>query len=878
MGVTSELTKENVKKKDTDIDFQESDINVLIESASRVIAPLWPISTFAARNPWMGLEKQSFDQVADWLKNTRDVDIYPSASMILSAKSKGEIDEAFVKMGLQRWLDSHSFNIPRDVAERFCHTALKLDPLPSNLLSLHKLEKLGEEFSGLNTDNIENFPMQPISSHIENKDGKRLVNILDHHVIKWCKLYLDDSQAGWTMPNREEGFYRAWQRLIQYDPALSKKQRESLKGWPQEVHMALKEALFVLEIPESEIQAYLEGHLLSLPGWAGMMLWRSRQSSHEHALLTEYLAVRISMELALIKPYLPLTNQRSEKRVSITPLIASWIHWGDLTIEEWSQMSVAEQNEYLSFAYSFDEKLRRKLWLEAWEQTYTDRLSQKIFSKQRKTNDKKSTLAQLAFCIDVRSEPFRRQLEKEGPFETIGIAGFFGLPIATSELGSNHSHSSLPVILKPRHKIKESANENELKSYQQRKQAVNSLSYTFKMMKQNVLSSLLLPELSGPWLSLQMVARSFVPRGADRFIRNLRETWLRKPNITLSLNHVHNTEAEIPVGFSEEERVNYARQALKMMGLTKNFAPLVVICGHGSQSTNNPYAAALDCGACGGAAGGFNARVLAALCNLPEVRGKLSSEGFKIPEDTVFVAAEHKTTVDELRWIYVPELSEAAQEAFDRIEAIMPKVSHNANAERLAQLPNFQKELKKPKAEAHRFAEDWSEIRPEWGLARNAAFIIGQRELTQDCDLEGRAFLHNYDWNQDESGDLLANIIAGPGTVAQWINLQYYASTVAPHYYGSGNKATQTVTAGLGVMQGNASDLLAGLPWQSVMQSDYETYHSPLRLLIVIQAPSEYVERLLNNDSAFRKKVQNGWVRLASVDPEGRWENWELQK
>jgi uncharacterized protein len=870
------LTNENLKKKDRSIDFQEIDMNVLVGSASRVIAPLWPISTFAARNPWMGLEKQSFDQVARWLKNTRDVDIYPSASIILSAWRKGEIDEDFVKMGLQNWLNSHSSHIPKDVAQRYCYSALKLDPLPSNLLSSHNLAEIVEGFSGLYMDTSGNSSIQPISSHIKTQDGKRLVNILEHHVIKWCKLYLDDSQAGWTMPNREEGFYRAWQRLIQYDPALSKKQRKSLKGWPQDADLALKVALSALDIPDSEIQNYLEGHLLALPGWAGMILWRSQQSRNEQSLLTEYLAVRISMELALLKPYLPLTNHQKEKKASIAHLITSWIHWGNLSVEEWSQMSAAEQNDYLSFAYQFNEMVRRKIWLEAWEQTYTDQLSQKIFYNQHETKGKQTALAQLAFCIDVRSEPFRRQLEKEGPFETIGIAGFFGLPIATSQLGSIHSHSSLPIILKPKHKIKEFADENDLKSYQQRKQVVYSLGSTFKTMKQNVLASLLLPEISGPWLSLQMIGRSFIPGRVNRFLRNLRDIWLRKPNTTLSINHVHghDTDTVIPVGFSEEEKVNYTRQTLKMMGLTENFAPLVVICGHGSQSTNNPYAASLDCGACGGAAGGFNARVLATLCNCPKVREVLSTEGIKIPEDTVFVAAEHKTTVDELHWIYVPELSNAAQVAFDRIEAIMQKLSHNANADRLAQLPNIQLKRKNPKAEAYRYAEDWSEIRPEWGLSRNASFIIGQRELTKDCDLEGRAFLHNYDWKQDESGDLLANIITGPGTVAQWINLQYYASTVAPHYYGSGNKGTQTVTAGLGVMQGNASDLLAGLPWQSVMQSDHEAYHSPLRLLIVIQAPSKYVKRLLNKDLAFREKVQNGWVRLASVDPEGRWVNW----
>ena len=88
----------NFKKKDTNIEIQEKNINDLVVSASRVIAPLWPISTFAAHHPWMGLEKQSFEQVANWLKEARNVDIYPSASMIHSAKAKGEIEESFYKL------------------------------------------------------------------------------------------------------------------------------------------------------------------------------------------------------------------------------------------------------------------------------------------------------------------------------------------------------------------------------------------------------------------------------------------------------------------------------------------------------------------------------------------------------------------------------------------------------------------------------------------------------------------------------------------------------------------------------------------------------------------------------------------------------------
>ncbi|MFJ8267693.1 DUF2309 domain-containing protein [Peribacillus asahii] len=858
------------EKLPDNLDF---DLNDLVKPASSVIVPLGPINTFAARNPWVGLEGQPFEKTARWLKDTCDVDIYPNDPVFQSARDRGEIHQDFLEKGLQQWLNSQSLELPREVAEPFCRAALLQNQPCSRTLEEPELKSMARKLARFTSRMTEKHSVKTYSQRLEQLGRVNAAHELNSHMIKWCKLFLDKSQAVWSMPNREEGFYHAWRKLVQHDPALSRTLRKQLSELPVEADAALREVLLLLEIPFSEIQGYFEAHFLALPGWGGMMLWHSQQSAEETSLLLDYLAVRISMEWVLVQSYLPLPEQSNDK-VNLEPLIAAWAEWGNLPIDAWSQLSSTEIKARLALAYRFDKVLRNRLLLEAWEKTYEDQLKTMITSQQpaAATENVKPALAQFVFCIDVRSEPFRRKLEKAGDFETFGTAGFFGLPIETCELGSNHTHNSLPVMFKPQYKVKELAPAFE--SFQQRNQVVSSLGYTFKTMKHNLVSSMVLPEISGPWLSLQTLARSFTPRSAGRTLSKLLETWLHKPATELTLDYTQQSETDLPIGFSVKEQVHYVRQALKTMGLTDQFAPLVVICGHGSHSTNNPYRSALDCGACGGASSGFNARVLAALCNLPNVRESLEAEGIIIPEDTVFAAAEHITTLDELRWLYVPELSVKAKEAFKRVQAELPKVSEEANAERIPQLPNLGTHLKNPKAEAQRLSEDWSEVRPEWGLARNAAFIIGERGLTQECNLEGRTFLHNYNWKKDKNGAILASIISGPATVTQWINLQYYASTVAPHYYGSGNKTTQTVTAGLGVMQGNASDLLSGLPWQSVMKSDEEPYHEPLRLLVVIQAPRGYVKRMLDHNHDFHQKVKNGWIRLASIDPERHWESW----
>ncbi|MEB3752115.1 DUF2309 domain-containing protein [Geobacillus sp. FSL W8-0032] len=836
----------------------------LISEAAKVIAPLWPISAFIARHPWMGLEEEPFVHVADRLQEMHGIDLYPPMAVFHAALAKGDIDLAFVERRLQRWLDATALPAPRHEAERLCRALLWNDALPDGALPDVELESL--------------VPRRrcvfPVSARLQ------LTQRLDQQTAKWCKLFYDRGEAVWALPHREQGFYAAWRRLAPEDPSLSKDERKRICEWPERAEEALQQALNKLGVRTEDVQAYLEAHLLALPGWAGMVLWQSRRSGDEIGGLLDYLAVRLSIEWVFAALHVPLEEEEKKEDRAAAFLLAAWIQWGGMTLDEWQRLSLSDRQARLMFVDRFWRIDRRHLWLGAWEDTYEAKLKEAICPVRPDDASQEQAAAQLLFCIDVRSEPFRRQIEAAGPFETYGCAGFFGLPIQTRVLDGHDAHPSCPAIVAPQHEIKETAAPEVAEPYRRRRDLVRFVGRTFKKVKQHLLASLLLPEMSGPWLGLHTLARSAAPAWAGSAVHEASAAAEQKPKTTLSLDcQGHDETTGLPIGLTKEEQAQYVKQLLVNIGLTSSFAPLVVVCGHESETANNPYASALDCGACGGAAGAFNARVFAALANLPHVRAQLEKEGVVIPDETVFIAAEHITTVDELQWVEVPPLSGAAAQAFERLQQALREAGRRANEERMAKLSHVGRLPRDPVAEARRRAVDWSEIRPEWGLAGNAAFLIGRRALTKGAHLDGRVFLHSYDWREDPSGEALAGIIAGPATVGQWINLQYYASTVAPHYYGSGDKTTQTVTGGIGVMQGNGSDLLAGLPWQSVAVSDGEWFHAPLRLLVIIEAPSSSIERLLDTDEAFRRKVQNGWLRLASIDPDsGEWLNWEAAR
>ena len=165
---------------------------------------------------------------------------------------------------------------------------------------------------------------------------------------------------------------------------------------------------------------------------------------------------------------------------------------------------------------------------------------------------------------------------------------------------------------------------------------------------------------------------------------------------------------------------------------------------------------------------------------------------------------------------------------------------------------------------------DWSQVRPEWALARNMAFVAARRARTARRDLEGRAFLHDYDPDLDRDGSVLEQILAAPMVVASWINLQYFASTIDNRAFGSGDKMLQNRVGSLGVTLGNGHDLRSGLPLQSVQGPDGRWFHEPLRLQVFVEAPTARIDRVLQLQPDVRDLVENGWVKLFALSPSGK--------
>ncbi|MFB6281127.1 MAG: DUF2309 domain-containing protein, partial [Haloferacaceae archaeon] len=468
------------------------------------------------------------------------------------------------------------------------------------------------------------------------------------------------------------------------------------------------------------------------------------------------------------------------------------------------------------------------------------------------------------FCIDTRSEVIRRHIEATGDYETHGYAGFFGIPMEYQGYDADVSVDACPPILDPQHRITDVPTDDGARARHDRWSGVRAAAdEVIEILKANAATAYGYVETAGSGYGLSLAARTLVPRrvrdlvdAAAGLVPDAHE--FCEPLV----HHRDASDGDLPVGLTADERTEYAATAFELMGF-EEFGRLVVFVGHASETANNPYDSSLDCGACAGNPGGPSARVLATVCNDEAVRAELRDRGFDIPEDTVFVAGQHNTTTDEVE-LFADDVPESHADDLDRLRADLATARENATAERAEAMGA---DGSAGVGETERRAADWAETRPEWGLAGNAGFVIGPRDLTSGYDLDGRAFLHSYDWSTDPDGDALEAILTGPLVVTQWINAQYYFSTVDNAVYGSGSKVTQNPVGNVGVYQGNGGDLMTGLPLQSLMIADDEPYHRPLRLSTVVHAPVERVTDVLADHGELTDLLDNDWLSLTVVDP-----------
>jgi hypothetical protein len=659
---------------------------------------------------------------------------------------------------------------------------------------------------------------------------------VNRELIKWCGVFLDMGQGTIEAPNRDKGFYAAFLSLSIYDHSLHLGCK-TLKSWlhtlPEHAEETIVLCLNKLGVAFEHQESFIKESFTSLPGWAGYVKWRSvwKNSSATDdycpVTLVDFIAVRLILTATL---------------------------WPEA---RWEKKSIKNETGLIE---SMVARIKES------EQTYQHELMKKLMP-QVKTIQRAQTRAdaQLVFCIDVRSEPFRRSLEPLGAYETLGFAGFFGIPARIHDSNSGTSKDSCPVLLKPRYDIEEQPIASALpcvKKSEQGKEHFKMLKNVYHDLKYNFSTPFALVETLGAWCGITMLAKTVAPGLSDKtrtaFSRQFMPTLATQPVVKMDRsNSVY--------GISPAEQALYGEAVLKMMGLTQNFAKLVVFCGHRSTTKNNPYASALDCGACGGNHGGSNAKILAAILNNQSVRQTLAERGITIPDDTLFYAAEHDTTTDEMTLYETDLRPQSHQELLQNLTRDLSR-ARSINSQARCQTFGLKKSSQSIQTTTTRSC-DWAEVRPEWGLARNAAFIIGPRQLTRHINLDGRSFLHSYDWTQDEEGSSLETILTAPMVVAEWINTQYLFSTLDNVSYGSGSKITHNVTGQLGIMQGNGSDLMHGLPLQSVNSSDEDAYHAPQRLLTVVYAPRAIVDAIIARQDILKTLFFNGWVTLVVIEP-----------
>jgi uncharacterized protein YbcC (UPF0753/DUF2309 family) len=733
-------------------------------------APLWTLERFVAVNPFQGSTDASILDVAFQQKRQLGRDIYPDWNFFREAFRKGRMTTHDLEKVLEHTPDFDG--------------TLTLDSL---LQALEDGKKQPKSPGFL-------LPSEALADPIRAE--------LDEAVAQFSATLFDQSHAAWGFQNPRQ-FLEIWLTTAAQDRSWDIKGlgyiRQSLARMKTDEAWSYANALYRAWSDDDEsLTALSERIIQSVSGWFAYARFLDREQGAEAE--KGNIAEQVFLARALLE-------------------WSVWVNRKPVRPAKEALWNIQDSSWKMDL-------IQRDIWLQAYEESLRRQLLETL--PARVSVPSASPQYQFLFCIDPRSEPLRRHLEKQSDsIETLGFAGFFAAPVAAANEAGEWT-DRCPILL--------------------------SASVQVEHKKQQQSPTRFLPHLLSRHLN---TCFSYVEAlgvlDAPRLIMRSLQRQTPRPEGPRRLELKNKDSQQLPL----EDRLQIARNFLKHSGLRGRLAPYVFLCGHGSSTQNNPYASALGCGACGGHRGDINALAACQILNDADVRTALHGTPYAIPVNTRFVPMLHETCSGTLHFL-------ADDPGISELTTWLEKAAQGYVAER-AQRENRAGD---PLLEAQKRASDWSEVRPEWGLAGNVYFIAAPRTLTRDLDLEGRAFLHHYDPAADTDGGTLELILIAPLVVAHGINMQYFASSVAPETLGSGSKTLHNLVGSFGVLEGTSYQLRQGLPWQSV-HNGTDLQHEPLRLQTLVYAKPDDLEAVLNKHPGVRQLVEGEWIGLISLDASG---------
>ncbi len=673
-----------------------------------------------------------------------------------------------------------------------------------------------------------------LRSHWKERAKIDLDNQVHPLLFRMLCSYLDQGIAIWEFPEANKSFLAAIAELEKHSVSgIFRKGRA--KDMLLNGTYSIKKLLQIIVGNEAFFEQYLFDQQFAHQGWSGMVAAIEAQPETildaRTITLTDFIVFELLLELDAIDFELgtvwkPLSN--------VTHLLPT-----DL------------------FAHQHETELDRllRIWQEAYEWSYYDEVLRAIKVIAEVEDIKAEKSFQALFCIDDRECSIRRHTELvDSNCETFGTPGFFGVEFYYQPENGKFITKVCPAPITPKYLIKET--ESKLK---------HTKDMHLTKQTHSLLSGWLISQTIGFWSAFRLVFQIFKPSMSPATATSFRHMD-QFSKLTIEHEGETDTTHNLQIGFTVDEMTTRTEGLLKSIGLVDSFAPLVYIVGHGSSSVNNPHYAAYDCGACSGRPGSVNARVAAFMANHKTVRKNLLNRGIVIPESTLFVAALHDTTRDEIVFYDEDKMDTSFKNLHAAHKLTFEKALDQNAKERSRRFDviNTQRSAKTIHQKIKNRSVSLFEPRPELNHATNALCVVGRRTLTRHLFLDRRAFMNSYNYAIDPEGKYLLNILKAAAPVCGGINLEYYFSRVDNQKLGAGTKLPHNVMGLIGVANGIDGDLRPGLPSQMI------EVHDPIRLMIIVEHYPEVVLDVIKQSPATYEWFENEWVHLVAIDPSNK--------